>query len=91
MVPKLVIGLDLLQKNSFPKRVSKKVCQLVKKLTYFFETSFEASFEKIFIRRVRSSVSCIMYELGNKYKNYYRITDMSFRKLHDMLKDEINC
>ena len=42
------------------------------------------------IRRARASVSAIMYELGKKSKNYYRMRDMSFWKLHNELKDEIN-
>ena len=42
------------------------------------------------IRRARASVSAIMYELGKKSKNYYRMRDMSFWKMHDELKDEIN-
>ena len=48
------------------------------------------SYKTYVIRRVRASVSAIMYELGSKSKNYYRMTDMSFWKLHDMLKDDIN-
>lgn len=31
-----------------------------------------------------------MYELGKKSKNYCRIHDISFWKLHDMLKNEIS-
>ena len=31
-----------------------------------------------------------MYELGNKSKNYYRMSDNSFWKLHSMLKDDID-
>ena len=49
-----------------------------------------SSFKTYFIRRTRVSVSAIMYELGNKSKNYYRMRDTSFRKLHKTLKDEID-
>ena len=42
------------------------------------------SYKTYVIRRVRASVSAIMYELGSKSKNYHRMTDMSFWKLHDV-------
>ena len=47
------------------------------------------SFKTHFIRCARASVSAIMYELGNKSKNYYRMSDNSFWKLHSILKEEI--
>ena len=43
-----------------------------------------------FICRTRASVSVIMCELGKKLKNYCRMHDVSFWKLHDVLKDDIN-
>ena len=48
------------------------------------------SFKTHCIRRTRKSVSAIMYELGKKSKNYYRMSDVSFWKLHKMLKDDID-
>ena len=47
------------------------------------------SFKTHFIRRARASVSAIMHELGNKSKNYYRMSDISFWKLRSILKEKI--
>ena len=47
------------------------------------------SFKTHFIRRARASVSAIIYELGNKSKNYYHMSDNSFWKLHSILKEKI--
>ena len=59
-------------------------------LNLMFSNDIVQSFKTYFIRRVRVSVSAIMYELGNKSKNYYRMSDNSFWKLHSMLKDDID-
>ena len=59
-------------------------------LNLMFSNDIVQSFKTYFIRRVRASVSAIMYELGNKSKNYYRMSDNSFWKLHSMLKDDID-
>ena len=48
------------------------------------------SHKTYFIRRVRASASSIMCELGSKPRNYCRMSDASFWKLHSTLKDEIN-
>lgn len=48
------------------------------------------SFKTHFIRRVKASVSTTMHELGAKTKKYHRMSDISFWKLHQKLKDEIN-
>ena len=42
------------------------------------------------IRRVRASTLAMMYELGNKSKNYYHACSIIFLKLHKTLKDEID-
>ena len=55
-----------------------------------FNNETISSFKTYFIRRTRASVSAIMHELGNKSKNYYRMRDASFWKLHKLLKDEID-
>ena len=54
-----------------------------------FSHDIVQSYKTYFIRRVRASVSSIMHELGSKSHNYYRMSDSSFWKLHDKLKDEI--
>ena len=59
-------------------------------LNLMFSNDIVQSFKTYFIRRVRASVSAIMYELGNKSKNYYRMSDNSFWKLHSMLKYDID-
>ena len=60
-------------------------------LNLIFETTEKCKcFKTHVIRRTRANVSAIMHELGKKSKNYYRMRDMSFWKLHDELKDEIN-
>jgi DDE superfamily endonuclease len=41
------------------------------------------------IRRVRHSVSNIMYELGGYSRRYYRMSDTSFWILHNMLKPSL--
>ena len=47
-------------------------------------------YKTYFIRRTRASVSAIMYELGSKSNNYYRMSDASFWKLHNKLKENID-
>ena len=47
-------------------------------------------FKTYFIRRMRASVLAMMYELGNKSKNYHRMRYVSFCKLHKFLKDDID-
>ena len=59
-------------------------------LNIVFNDDVVNSYKTYFLRRVRSSVSGIMYELGKKSRNYYRMRDSSFWKLHDRLKDEID-
>ena len=60
-------------------------------LDVIFETTEKFKcFKTHVIRRTRANVSAIMHELGKKSKNYYRMRDMSFWKLHDELKDEMN-
>ena len=46
-------------------------------------------FKSHFIRRTRKSASGIMCELCNKSKKYCRMSDVSFWKLHKILKDDI--
>ena len=59
-------------------------------LNLTFETTEKCKcFKTYVIRRTRANVSAIVCELGKKSKNYYRMRDMSFWKLHDELKDEI--
>ena len=48
------------------------------------------AFKTHFILRARKSASGVMHELGNKSKNYYRMSDISFWKLHKMLRDDID-
>ena len=59
-------------------------------LNLIFNNDVATSYKTFVIHRTRSSVSAIMYELGNKSRNYYRMSDNSFWKLHDMLKKDIN-
>ena len=59
-------------------------------LNLMFNEETFSCFKTFFIRRTRASVSAIMCELGNKSKNYHRMRDMSFWKLHDKLKDKLN-
>ena len=47
-------------------------------------------FKTHFIYRMQKSVLAIICELGKKSKNYYRISDVSFSKLHKMLEDDID-
>ena len=42
------------------------------------------------IKRVRRSVSSIMYELGGYSRRFFRMHDASFWLLHKLLKDKIN-
>ena len=62
---------------------------LVLSFNLIFNNETIRSFKTHFIRRTRKSVSGIMCELGNKSKNYYRMSNVSFWKLHKMLKDDI--
>ena len=55
-----------------------------------FNNETISSFKTHTIRRTRASVSAMMCELGNKSKNYCRMRDTSFWKLHKLLKDEID-
>ena len=73
-----------------PYAVSLVALILMLSLNIIFYTTTAQSYKTHFIRRVRASVSSIMYELGTKSKLYYRMSDESFWKLHAMLKDEIN-
>ena len=43
-----------------------------------------------FIRQNRVSASSTMCDLGKKSKNYFRMRDMSFWKLHEKMKDQTN-
>ena len=55
-----------------------------------FSDEIFASFKTHFIRRTRASVSAAMHELGRKSTNYYRMSDASFWKLRNILKDKTN-
>ena len=55
-----------------------------------FTESILSSFKTFFMQCMRVSISAIMHELGNKSKNYYHMSDNSFWKLHDILKNDIN-
>ena len=63
---------------------------LMLSLDLIFINKILIGFKSHFIRRTRASVSTIMCELGMKSKNYYRMRGVSFWKLHDALKDEMN-
>ena len=55
-----------------------------------FNNEIISGYKTHVIRRTRASVSAIMHELGKKSKNYYRMRDQSFWKLHSALKDKIH-
>ena len=59
-------------------------------LNLIFSNEMVLIFKKYFIRRTRASVSSVMSKIGKKLKNYCRMRDMSFWKLHDKMKDQIN-
>ena len=63
---------------------------MISSLNLMFNEEAHESFKPCFIRCTRTSVSATMHELGNKSKNYYKMHDMSFWKLHDKLKDKLN-
>jgi hypothetical protein len=63
---------------------------IILSLNLIFINSILYSFKTYFICYTWASISAIMYELGKKSKNYCRIHDISFWKLHDMLKNEIS-
>ena len=58
---------------------------------FIFDTTEKFKYFKIhIIYCARASISVIIYELGKKSENYYRMCNMSFWKLYDKLKDKMN-
>ena len=72
--------------------MSLSLTQLIMTISFklMFSNDTISGYKTYVIRRTRSSVSAMMHALGKKSKNYYRMRDQSFWKLHSALKDEIN-
>ena len=73
-----------------PYALSLVTIMLLLSFDLMFVNELIESYKTCFIRRVRCTISSIMFELGNKSARYYRMTDRSFWNLYHKLKNEIN-